>query len=57
LLHIWEQNGLIQTKYGRISIKQPDALRKLAYPDCHERSVRKPALHARSSAPQNKELT
>lgn len=32
-LHLWEQNGLIQTKYGRISIKQPDALRKLAFPE------------------------
>lgn len=32
-LHVWEQSGLIQTKYGRISIKQPDALRKLAYPE------------------------
>lgn len=44
LLHTWEQSGLIQTKYGRISIKQPDALRKLAYP---EEYVRKAAAVAR----------
>ena len=33
LLQAWEQNGLIQTKYGRISIKQPNALRQVAFPD------------------------
>lgn len=33
LLHQWEQNGLIQTKYGRISIQQPDALGRIAFPD------------------------
>lgn len=32
-LHLWEQSGLIQNRYGRISIKQPDALQKVAYPD------------------------
>ncbi|HJV84874.1 MAG TPA: Crp/Fnr family transcriptional regulator [Noviherbaspirillum sp.] len=33
LLHLWEKKGLVQTRYGRISIKQPDALTSLAYPD------------------------
>jgi CRP/FNR family transcriptional regulator, cyclic AMP receptor protein len=32
-LHLWEQSGLIQNRYGRISIKQPEALQKVAYPD------------------------
>jgi len=45
-LHVWEQNGLIQTKYGRVSIKQPDALRKLAYPEA-ERVPRKTSAAAR----------
>lgn len=44
LLHVWEQNSLILTKYGRISIRQPDALMKIAYP---ERIARKPAGSAR----------
>lgn|GEM_PF-211959 len=56
LLHVWEQNGLIQTKYGRISIKQPEALRKLAYPEPAERMPRKIALPARSGALHSKEL-
>lgn len=56
LLHVWEQNELIQTKYGRISIKQPDALRKLAYPDRPEPMIRKPALSARSATQHCKEL-
>lgn len=43
-LHVWEQNGLIQTKYGRISIKQPETLRKIAYP---ERPPRKSASAVR----------
>lgn len=40
ILHGWEQKGLIQTKYGRISIKQPQALSALAYPDQTQRSAR-----------------
>lgn len=40
-LHVWEQSGLIQTKYGRISIKQPDALRKLAFPERPHAAARK----------------
>lgn len=46
-LHVWEQNGLIQTKYGRISIKQPDALRKVAYPDRPPPVARKVAAGSR----------
>lgn len=42
-LHQWEQNGLIQTKYGRISIKQPDALRKLAFPERAQHGVTRDA--------------
>lgn len=33
LLHQWEQNGLIETKYGRISIRRAAALGLIAYPD------------------------
>ncbi|MGE5623248.1 MAG: Crp/Fnr family transcriptional regulator [Bacillota bacterium] len=33
LLRAWEQNGLIKTKYGRVSIRQPQALGRLAYPE------------------------
>lgn len=33
LLRLWEQKGLVQTRYGRISIRQPDALTNLAYPE------------------------
>lgn len=39
ILHGWEQKGLIQTKYGRISIKEPQALSALAYPE----QARRPA--------------
>lgn len=33
LLLQWEQNGLIQTKYGRISIRRAAALGAIAYPE------------------------
>jgi CRP/FNR family transcriptional regulator, cyclic AMP receptor protein len=46
-LRIWEQNGLVQTKYGRISIRQPQLLGRLAYP---ERNV--PALAKAPAAPR-----
>jgi CRP-like cAMP-binding protein len=52
LLHVWEQNSLIQTKYGRISIRQPDALMKIAHPD---RAVRKPGSPARRTGHSSKE--
>ncbi len=55
LLHIWEKNGLIQTKYGRISIKQPDALGKFAYPEHSAPALRKVSHGARREAPQRKE--
>jgi CRP/FNR family transcriptional regulator, cyclic AMP receptor protein len=31
-LRSWERSGLVDTKYGRISIRQPDALTSIAYP-------------------------
>jgi CRP-like cAMP-binding protein len=49
LLHIWEQKGLVQTQYGRISIKQPEALNKVAYPDhAASATARKQAAHKRA---------
>lgn len=55
-LHLWEQNGLIQTQYGRISIKQPDALRKLAFPErAQHGAARKPATETLRSASRNKD--
>lgn len=33
LLRAWEQDGLVQARYGRISIRRPDALNRLAYPE------------------------
>ncbi|MFC7514296.1 Crp/Fnr family transcriptional regulator [Herbaspirillum sp. GCM10030257] len=51
-LHIWEQNGLIKTRYGRISITQPEALALIAYPDQAEtRSPRKTAGTSSGSHP------
>ncbi|NEX62869.1 Crp/Fnr family transcriptional regulator [Noviherbaspirillum galbum] len=32
-LRQWEHDGLVQARYGRISIKQPGVLTRLAYPD------------------------
>ncbi|OWW21132.1 hypothetical protein AYR66_18290 [Noviherbaspirillum denitrificans] len=43
LLQTWEQSGLIQTKYGRISIRQPDGLRKIAFPELASARTRRPA--------------
>lgn len=39
LLRCWEQDGLVQTRYGRILITQPDALNRLAYPEHHSRRI------------------
>ncbi len=33
LLRQWEQNGLVKTKYGRVSIRQPQSLGRIAYPE------------------------
>lgn len=33
LLRLWEQDGLIQTRYGRVFIEQPAALGRIAYPE------------------------
>ncbi|RJF98472.1 Crp/Fnr family transcriptional regulator [Noviherbaspirillum saxi] len=41
-LHAWEQNGLIKTKYGRISIRQPEVLASLAYPEQTRKRTVKP---------------
>ncbi len=32
-LRIWEQEGFVQTNYGRVFIERPDALTKIAYPE------------------------
>ena len=43
-LRLWESEGLVQTKYGRVFIEQPAALAAIAYPDLHDpRSARKAA--------------
>jgi CRP-like cAMP-binding protein len=43
-LRLWEADGLVQTKYGRVFIEQPAALAAIAYPDRHDaRSARKAA--------------
>jgi CRP/FNR family transcriptional regulator, cyclic AMP receptor protein len=57
LLQGWEQNGLIQTKYGRISIKQPDALHKVAFPDQAPLRSRGPSTAASQHARRSKEPT
>ena len=57
LLQTWEQNGLIQTKYGRISIKQPEALRKLAFPEQMAQRIRTPTSAGRNSTRRSKETT
>lgn len=62
LLHQWEQNGLIQTKYGRISIRRPAALAEIAYPERPGRAAAKsrprlaPAPSAAAAAGQDKEM-
>lgn len=33
LLRLWEQDGIVQTKYGRVFIERPNALTRLAYPE------------------------
>lgn len=57
LLLGWEQTGLIQTKYGRISIKQPDALRRIAFPQLASRCDRSPSPPAGQHARRSKETT
>jgi CRP-like cAMP-binding protein len=32
-LRLWEQEGLVQTNYGRVFIEDPDALARIAYPE------------------------
>ena len=32
-LRLWEQDGLIQTNYGRVFIEDPDAISAIAYPE------------------------
>jgi len=57
LLQTWEQNGLIQTKYGRISIKQPDALRTVAFPEPATPRSRTPSSTGRTAVRRSKETT
>ena len=57
LLQTWEQMGLIQTKYGRISIKQPDALRKVAFPEGAPPRARTPSRTGRHPVPSSEETT
>lgn len=52
LLRVWEQNGLVQTKYGRVSIRRPEALSHLAYP---EQMPHKPAPRQKLDPPRIKE--
>lgn len=33
LLRLWEQDGLVQTKYGRVFIERPEVLTQMAYPE------------------------
>lgn len=33
ILKAWEQEGVIQTNYGRVFVEQPEALARLAYPE------------------------
>ena len=33
LLRLWEQDGLVETRYGRVFIEKPDVLTGMAYPD------------------------
>ncbi|MGH8807786.1 MAG: Crp/Fnr family transcriptional regulator [Noviherbaspirillum sp.] len=54
VLHVWEKNGLIQIKYGRISIRQPEALDRIAYP---ERELQGSARRTAADAPQNPHLS
>lgn len=32
-LRLWEQEGLVKTDYGRVFLEQPNALKKIAYPE------------------------
>jgi CRP-like cAMP-binding protein len=53
-LRDWERNGLVETKYGHISIARPDALAHIAYPDAFAREARRRQAGA---AAQRKETT
>jgi len=52
LLRLWEQDGLVQTRYGRVFIEKPDVLTGIAYPD---RQL--PASAPRSGASLFKEMS
>jgi CRP-like cAMP-binding protein len=52
LLRAWENDGLVKTKYGRVSIRQPEALTRLAYPERNGQARFKVRL-----SPQNKETS
>jgi len=48
-LRLWEQNGLIQTNYGRVFIDEPEAMAAIAYPDGRRRR----SAHSRAAAPSS----
>lgn len=56
LLRMWEQNGLVKTKYGRVSIKQPQALNRIAYPE-RASPPRRAASSAARSTSTDEDLT
>jgi CRP-like cAMP-binding protein len=35
MLRLWEQDGMVQTRYGRVFIEKPEILSTLAYPERH----------------------
>jgi CRP-like cAMP-binding protein len=55
LLRRWEQQGLLETRYGLVSIKQPEALTGLAYPERPGPAPLKSRLDARVTTRQRKE--
>jgi CRP-like cAMP-binding protein len=56
-LRLWEQNGLIQTNYGRVFIDEPEAMAAIAYPDGRRRRSAQSRAAAPSSAFNNLHAT
>jgi CRP/FNR family transcriptional regulator, cyclic AMP receptor protein len=56
LLHVWEKNDLIVTQYGRISIRQVDALERIAHPEQAPGSTLRPAAAAEQNSQRNTEI-
>lgn len=57
LLRLWEQEGLVQTRYGRVSIRQPEALTELAHPERIVPRRLKPESRVGNNTKQIKEST